>query len=228
MSAVIGVTFSKNIKEADKKAYLEAFEEAGFDAKQLYPDEDRYDAAEVGLHGLILLGGGDIHPCFYGEANRCSKPPDEERDQREQDLFRLAREEGIPILGVCRGIQVVNVFMGGSLYQDLATEIEAPVPAHGRDRNETERMHPVRMKGGSKLARVVGSAEISVNSYHHQAIKGLAEGLEPVGWTEDGVVEAVEAPGEPIFGVQWHPERLAKGERSKLFRWFYQLCLKKK
>jgi putative glutamine amidotransferase len=116
--------------------------------------------------------------------------------------------------------------MGGSLYQDLKAEKSAPlVPHNVTDIKYRHYRHAVQMKEGSRLAAAVGAGRICVNSHHHQAIKRLGSGLEVAGKTEDGVVEAVEARGEAIFGVQWHPELLGL-EGQALFRWFYEICQK--
>ena len=221
---IIGVTFSRKIEGWHKKAYLEAFEATGASIQELYPAQAELDLCH--LSGLVLAGGGDIIPSLYGEANRNCQNMDEERDLLEQKLFHWAREKRVPVLGICRGIQALNVFMGGSLDQDLKAKKSAPlVPHNVTDIKYRHYRHAVQMKEGSRLAAAVGAGRICVNSHHHQAIKRLGSGLEVAGKTEDGVVEAVEARGEAIFGVQWHPELLGL-EGQALFRWFYEICQK--
>jgi putative glutamine amidotransferase len=177
------------------------------------------DAAD----GLLLTGGEDMDPAWYGaeRSPRCHEPS-RERDLFELALFAAARQRGLPILGICRGIQVVNVAMGGTLYQDLPSERPGPVD-HDPPAARSDRSHPVRLLGGSRAAAALRRERIVVNSFHHQAVKDLAPGLVASGWTEDGLIEAVETPeGEPwLLAVQWHPEEMhaeARAPEQGLFR----------
>ena len=164
------------------------------------------------LDGLLLPGGGDVDPAYYGESRhaRCGVASPE-RDETELALARWAMEEGKPLLAVCRGIQVLNVALGGSLYQDI--QAQAP----GADRHDWHRGHPrdhrphtLAIVPQSRLAQLSGTIALPVNSLHHQAIKEVAPGLAVVARAPDGIVEAVEAPDHPFaVGVQWHPEELA-------------------
>jgi putative glutamine amidotransferase len=177
------------------------------------------DAADA----LLLTGGEDMDPAWYGsEPSPLAHPPSRERDLFELALFAAARQRGIPILGICRGIQVINVAMGGTLYQDLPSERPGPVD-HNPPRARTDRSHPVRILAGSRVAAALGRDRVSVNSFHHQAVRDLAPGLLASGWTEDGLIEAVEtADGEPwLLAVQWHPEEMhaeARAPEHGLFR----------
>lgn len=172
------------------------------------------------LDGLVLTGGEDVEPARYGEV--VTHPSVETlpaRDAMEFALTAWARADGLPLLAICRGIQVLNVALGGSLYQDLPsdrpggvwhqqTAADPPVP-------RTQPSHPVRVEAGSWLAGVIGEGPWPVNSIHHQGIKVLAPPLVAVAHAPDGVVEAVEA-GDPdgatvLVGVQWHPEELLQG-----------------
>jgi putative glutamine amidotransferase len=177
------------------------------------------DAADA----LLLTGGEDMDPAWYGsEPSPLAHPPSRERDLFELALFAAARQRGIPILGICRGIQVINVAMGGTLYQDLPSERSGPVD-HNPPRARTDRSHPVRVLAGSRVAAALGRDRVSVNSFHHQAVRDLAPGLLASGWTEDGLIEAVEtADGEPwLLAVQWHPEEMhaeARAPEHGLFR----------
>jgi putative glutamine amidotransferase len=177
------------------------------------------DAAD----GLLLTGGEDMDPAWYGaERSPLCHQPSRERDLFELALFAAARQRGLPILGICRGIQVVNVAMGGTLYQDLPSERPGPVD-HDPPAARNDRSHPVRLLGGSRAAAALQRDRIVVNSFHHQAVKDLAPGLVASGWTEDGVVEAVETPeSEPwLLAVQWHPEEMhaeARAPEHGLFR----------
>ena len=163
-----------------------------------------------GVDGVVLTGGEDMDPAWYhAEPHPKANPPSRERDLFELALFAAARQREVPILGICRGIQVVNVALGGTLWQDLPSERPGEVD-HYPDAARSERTHMVRLQPGSLTASALGATEIRVNSFHHQAIRELAPDLVATGWTEDGLIEAVEsAPGRPwLLAVQWHPEEM--------------------
>lgn len=163
-----------------------------------------------GCDGLLLTGGEDVHPSWYGaDPSPLLSPPSRERDLLELALFAVARQRELPILGICRGIQLINVALGGTLFQDLPSERPGTVdhsPPGGRD----SRSHPVRIQPGSRAAAALETTSVTVNSVHHQAIKDLAPGLVASGWTTDGLIEAAESePGASwILAVQWHPEEM--------------------
>jgi putative glutamine amidotransferase len=162
------------------------------------------------VDGLLLTGGEDIHPAWYhAEPSKHLYPPSRERDLFELALFAAARQMQLPILGICRGIQLINVALGGTLYQDLPSERPGNVD-HNPSAERTARTHAIRLAPGSRAEAALGPASLTVNSFHHQAIKDLAKGLVATGWTEDGLIEAVEtAPGTPwLLAVQWHPEEM--------------------
>lgn len=154
--------------------------------------------------GLVLTGGEDVHPSSYGETPHARlEETDQSRDAVELQLFRAAFERRLPVLAICRGIQLVNVALGGTLYQDLPTERPS-----GVDHVDPKGRHALRVEPGSLLHRVVGDPA-TVNSRHHQAVKALAPALRAVAWAEDGVIEGIEpADGEAswLLAVQWHPE----------------------
>ena len=154
------------------------------------------------IDGLLLPGGWDVDPSFYGEA-RDDKvgDTDPELDETELRLFRQAREKHIPMLGICRGQQVINVAMGGSLIQHLD---EHDARAIGR----RHLAHTIEVEPESELARAAGEHKIQVNSLHHQAVKDLAPGLQETAHGEDGTVEGVESDDGLIVAVQCHPEEL--------------------
>jgi putative glutamine amidotransferase len=164
------------------------------------------------LDGILLSGGEDVAPDRYGEAvhDKCGHI-DPERDVAELALTRWAIRDRKPLLAICRGIQVLNVAMGGSLYQDIEAQVPGALrhpwyPDHPRDL----RAHPVSVTPGSRLAHILGDGTVPVNSLHHQAIKAVAPGLVVVARAPDQIVEAVEYPEHPFaVGVQWHPEELA-------------------
>ncbi|HEY7874470.1 MAG TPA: gamma-glutamyl-gamma-aminobutyrate hydrolase family protein [Actinomycetota bacterium] len=162
-----------------------------------------------GASGLVLPGGGDIDPEWYG----CPRHPrtknvSHRRDRFELTLLRSALEHDIPILAICHGMQLLNVHLGGTLDQHLADD--AARLDHDRDRPRAEPVHDIRIKEGSLLARIVGATETPVNSHHHQGLENIGPGLEEIAWSGDGVLEAVELRGQAwALGVQWHPEAMA-------------------
>jgi gamma-glutamyl-gamma-aminobutyrate hydrolase PuuD len=169
-----------------------------------------------GIDGLILTGGEDLDPAWYGaDPSPLLSPPSRERDLFELALFAVARQQGLPILGICRGIQLINVGMGGTLFQDLPTERPGAVN-HRPDGARDARSHRVTLQPGSRAAEALGATAITVNSSHHQAIKDLAPGLHPTGWTDDKLIETAEtAPDAPwLLAVQWHPEEMHRDRQA--------------
>ncbi len=169
-----------------------------------------------GVDGLVLTGGEDMDPAWYQAApHPMANPPSRERDLFELALFATARQRELPILGICRGIQVINVALGGTLWQDLPSERPGPVD-HYPEVARSERTHAVRLEPATITAAALGATEIRVNSFHHQAIRDLAPKLVATGWSDDGLIEAVEgAPGQPwLLAVQWHPEEMQAEIRS--------------
>ncbi len=168
------------------------------------------------LDGLFLPGGEDIDPSNYGEErHELLGPVDRERDRTELLLTRWALEAGMPILGVCRGVQLINVAAGGTLYQDLTSQ-RPDLNKHDFYPPKYERFrisHAVRIEPDSRLAQILGHIH-EINSMHHQGIKELGQLLRVVAMAEDGLPEAVEVPELPfVLGVQWHPEELAKTDQ---------------
>lgn len=169
-----------------------------------------------GCDGLLLTGGEDIEPSWYGaEPSPFLSPPSQDRDLFELALFAVARQRDLPILGICRGIQLINVALGGTLYQDLPSDRPDSVdhsPAGARD----VRSHPIRLQPGSRVAAALDATEITVNSVHHQAVENLAPGLIATGWTGDGLIEAAESESGAswILAVQWHPEEMYADSRA--------------
>ncbi len=172
-----------------------------------------------GADALLLTGGEDIHPAWYGaDPSPLLYPPSRERDLFELALFAAARQRELPILGICRGIQLVNVGLGGTLYQDLPAERPGRVD-HNPSGARSARSHAVKLSPGSRAAEAVGAEVIAVNSFHHQAIQDLAPGLEPTGWSEDGLIEVIETPASTpwLLAVQWHPEEMDAASERGLF-----------
>ncbi len=180
------------------------------------------DADEVldGLDGLVLCGGDDVDPATYGaEDEGTNHVGPAGTDPWELALARGAVDRAIPVLGICRGLQVLNVSMGGTLRQDIAAEA-TPHPPNPADPAEVLALrHPVTIRAGSRLAGVYGVEERVVNTIHHQAVDRLGDGLEAVAWAPDGIIEAFEAvdPATDLLAVQWHPEKMPADEERPLF-----------
>ncbi len=159
------------------------------------------------LDGIIFSGGGDINPLLLGEEpikELHSITP--ERDQQELLLARLAYDRQIPMLGICKGIQIINAALGGTLYQDIHTQMEGIRIKHSQDQDRRYPSHQVTISRGSILEKIFGT-ELAVNSFHHQACKSAAPGLKVTAMSSDGVIEAIESDEfKSIMGVQWHPE----------------------
>lgn len=173
------------------------------------------------LAGIILIGGPDITPSLYTHepVHPRTYGLHPVREQLELALTRAALERELPILGICRGIQVLNVALGGTLVQDLPDQWPNAL-THSPTAGETVR-HPVTISPNSRLARIVGATTIDANSWHHQAVKEIAPSLTVTAHAPDGVIEAVEGRDWPfVIGVQWHPELLAAEEEvhAALFR----------
>ncbi|MEX0626259.1 MAG: gamma-glutamyl-gamma-aminobutyrate hydrolase family protein [Chloroflexota bacterium] len=201
-----------SVAELKNRRYVEALERAG---AAPVPLDERTSAAEraaafAAMDGLLLSGGADIDPARYGEAPAGARAAEPGRDALEDEAFHAAMEAGVPILGVCRGLQAINVFAGGSLVQHLDDHESSPYPSPDVTR------HRLELSGGSRLAAILGdSNDLVVNSYHHQAITAdrVAPGLRISAVAEHAdageLVEGVEStdPDRWLIGVQCHPER---------------------
>lgn len=173
-------------------------------------NEDLLDQLLDTLDGLLFTGGEDIHPSFYGETiqERCGKI-DQDRDDFELELAQAALDRHVSILGICRGIQLLNVALGGSLYQDLCYRPGTLRHHHSPGEKRYELVHQVNLQPESHLAKLFGSVVFDVTSTHHQLLKDVAPPLKAVAFSDDGVVEGVEAEDYPfLLAVQWHPERM--------------------
>ncbi len=204
-------------------SYSDVIQEAGGVALLLPPGgRDLHATAQAtidGLHGLLIAGGADLDPGRYGAAREAptgAARPD--RDAWELVLADTALRRGLPVLGVCRGLQVLNVLLGGTLVQHLPDRVghdgHCPVlGVHGR--------HAVRVAEGTRLGAILG-ASADVATHHHQAVDTLGAGLIPTAWTDDGAIEAAELPDATwVMGVQWHPE---VHDRDPLFAAFAGAC----
>ena len=184
-------------------------------------------AESLGVQGLLLTGGGDIAPEVYHQPNNGSESIVPDRDAAESALLRYAVARRLPVIGICRGFQMLNVALGGSLYQDIASQ--RPDSLQHRSLNKPVwNDHPVRIQQGSLLHRVLGRSECRVNTSHHQAVKQPASSLTPVAWAPDGVIEGLESPDHPfVLGVQWHPEAMGEDPTAvALINQFVQACKK--
>lgn len=177
--------------------------------------------------GLVFTGGNDVTPSLYGEqVHNATVVIAPERDAGEPRLCRMAMERDLPILGICRGIQILNVCFGGTLYQDLPDQYATDVK-HSMEKPYHRTCHDCILLPGSPLHRLLGVDTIPVNSHHHQAVKDVAPGFMVMGRCSDGIVEAMWRPDARFFwAVQWHPERIWDMEESsaKLFQAFIAAC----
>lgn len=200
--------------------YLAAIEAAGGAGEARY-----LPAPDLSYDGLLLTGGDDMDPALFGQENRGSRGIDRARDQAELALLDAFLGANKPVLAICRGHQVVNVWLGGDLVQDLGLEL---VPFHQTE--EGDRVHLVRAEEGTLLHRLYGPV-FPVNSSHHQALGRPGRGLRASARSEGGVAEAAEHDSLPLISVQFHPERMT-GDRArpdtvdggKIFRAFVELC----
>lgn len=218
---VIGITCAQEAETGKaylNRPYYRAVERAGGLPVLLPPLEPEVGVAGVLglLEGLLLSGGGDLDPVHFGEEPRPGTGEiAPERDAFELALTRAALAAGLPVFGICRGIQVLNVAAGGSLWQDLG-EGGKSLLKHMQDAPRWYPTHAVNIAPGSRLGRILGKDRLRVNSLHHQAVREPAAGLRVVARADDGVVEAVEGDGPAfVLGVQFHPECL--WEREPLF-----------
>ncbi len=214
--------------------YVAAVEAPGATALLVTPGHDPASVeAIVGLaDGLVLTGGEDVDPARYGQApHPALETVNPARDAAELAALQAALRRGIPVLAICRGLQLLNVGMGGTLIQDIPSQLGGDV-LHEQEAGVDERWHHARVEPGRGLHRIFGVDELFINSFHHQAVDRLAPGLRASARAEDGIVEGVEAEdGRWIYGVQWHPERgeahAPRDERDpdrRLFWAFVQAC----
>lgn len=180
--------------------------------------------------GVLFSGGGDIDPRKFGEntKNTCGKIQ-AFRDSLELWFFKKAFEAKRPIMGICRGIQLINVALGGTLYQDIPTECPSKI-SHQQSEPKPLPSHEVKIISDTPLMEIVGKERMTANSFHHQAIKALGEGLEVMAYSDDGIIEAIYYNGKNyILGYQWHPEILCNidADNKVLFDDFIDFCKKK-
>lgn len=187
---------------------------AGLNAVHLMPGRH---TEPVRVRGVVIGGGDNIDPVHYGAQGDGLAEYDVERDHFEIDILRRVLETSVPVLGICRGAQLVNVVLGGTLHQDLR-----PLRKRTPNRNSAFPVKNVTLAPDSRLAGHMQTEQTRVNSLHHQAVNHVAEALRPCAWDSDGFIQAVESPAWPfLVGVQWHPEYLPyKRAQRALFRAF--------
>ena len=220
---LIGVTISVTVGKYPERAYVNAAyvnaaQQAGGIPVLLPPQLDATALAALWprLDGLILTGGDDVDPARFGESRHpATGDVSPARDALEIELCHRALEQGRPLLAICRGLQVLNVALGGSLHQDIPSAPGSPFDHSQKELQQTRRdqpVHHVKVQEGSRLAKILGTLEVDVNSFHHQALNVLGRGLTPVAWSPDGIVEGAEMQdgGRFVVGVQWHPEDLVE------------------
>ena len=222
MKPVIGITHSNNKSNIDSLAnYVEAVKRFGGEPLPLSLDIGEIPGYMKKIDGLLLSGGPDIDPCYYGERLTIPKkdftPCPHERTEFEFAVLKAALKKGKPVLGICLGVQAMNVYFGGSLVQDM--------PGHRQIGGQDAR-HGITVVRDTRLWEVLGAVQVRVNSSHHQAIRTVGKGLVVSAVSDDGYVEAVEYPCDNFaVGVQWHPERM-KGNRyaAKVMKAFIDAC----
>jgi putative glutamine amidotransferase len=214
---LVGITTSITVGQTPERAYinsayLHAVQQASGVPVLLPPQLSKASLERLvrGLDALLLTGGGDVDPAAFGEAPHPTLyEVAPSRDALETQVTLIALERKTPLLAICRGIQVLNVALGGSLHQDVATEPGTEIQ-HSQKEARDQTTHKVTITPRSRLGRVLGAEDLEVNSFHHQVIKSLGRGLVPVAWAPDQLVEGVELDDDSQFvlGVQWHPEHL--------------------
>ena len=233
MKPVIGIT-TNNITNSYgqhlvqlQRSYVKAVMDAG-GVPLLIPSlvaEDGWDAVYSRLDGVLFSGGGDISlDYFRGDPHPRIDDVDLERDSVELKMVQAAASDGKPFLGICRGCQVVNVALGGTLYTHLPDQLPNALDHSYPGNMRTVLVHDVKIEEGTRIAEIMGEPILKVNSLHHQGLKDIAPALRVTGHAPDGLVEAIELPNHPFgLAVQWHPEWLTDQDATRnLFRKFVE------
>jgi len=208
------------------RAYVTSILEAGGAPILIPPDltEDGWSPLLERLDGILFSGGADIGPEHYDGKPHPTIEVDPLRDIIELPILRAAVDVDKPLLGICRGLQVMNVALGGRLYTHLLDQLPNALQHDWQDKPRPTLAHPVRVEAGTRLADILGAPQVQVNSLHHQGIKELAPGLIPSAFAPDGLIEGVELSGHRFaLAVQWHPEWLTEHEAMRrLFKAFVE------
>ncbi|QRG66788.1 gamma-glutamyl-gamma-aminobutyrate hydrolase family protein [Brevibacillus choshinensis] len=215
MKPIIGVTtfLSEQSKYSSvNKNYIDSIYAAGGLPVNIpiIAGETNYDAYVDMVDGILFTGGNDIAPYFFGENPvKQLHSMSSVRDEYELALFKGAYEKNMPIFGICRGIQLINVALEGTLYQDIYSQVPGALGHYPEHTAADEFYHSVQITGGTKLHEIFGTDRIFTNSFHHQSVKALGKNLVTTAFSEDGIVEAVESTEDRfLLGVQWHPEAM--------------------
>ncbi len=212
--------------------YLIALEKAGAIPLCAPPGIKKRDIPQAlkRCDGILLIGGRDYDPRLWGEEMQ----PDTvlislTRQKFDINFAHCAQEAGIPILGICGGHQLINIAAGGTLFTSLETQIKGALVHRSRSGPFQKAYHPVSVDRTSRLLSELGSTDLEVNSFHHQAVKDPGRGLQVTARAPDGVIEAIEGIDKPVFGVQWHPEKeLSDPVQMKIFKKFVVICREQK
>ena len=216
-SAVVAVSATSDTASGPHRvrlnnAYVTALESAGI-VPVVVPPLSNNDAVRSILSrvdGLLLTGGEDVEPSIYGQprSSKCGSS-NEARDHTEIALVRTAKEMRLPVLAICRGPQLLNVALGGTLVQDIPSEIPGALGHEARE-DRSARVHDVKIDEGSRIAQAVGETDITVNSLHHQSVRDVAPGLKVTAKAPDGIIEGIESASDDwwAIAVQWHPEEM--------------------
>ncbi|WP_342505683.1 gamma-glutamyl-gamma-aminobutyrate hydrolase family protein [Sporosarcina sp. FSL K6-2383] len=235
MKPIIGITpdVEKDDKHFLRNDYMQAIIRAG-GLPFIIPIGDEADVAQIVglLDGLLLTGGNDINPILFNEEPHTHLGEvSPSRDLFELELARQMLAVDKPILGICRGLQLLNVAVGGTLYQDIQQQYKGPILQHLQKAPDAHPSHFVQLAKGSLLAKIAGSERIQVNSFHHQALKDVPTVFNISGIASDGIIEAVESVDKQfVLGVQWHPELLASNGdvvSRRIFEEFVGVCVNK-
>ncbi len=235
MNPIIGITSRQPVIHTSggdlrahvvNEVYTEAVKRSGGTPILLSPvSPDEAPRILDRIDGLVLSGGGDIDPSFYGgKLHDDMYAIDPRRDEFEFALVREAQRRRMPTLAICRGLQVLNVALGGSLIEDIPSEVGST--DHSIRGPEVVDCHQtVRIEEGTLVAAAIGSTEACVNSIHHQAVRAVAPGMRAAGWTSDGIIEVLDPDDHawPLLAVQWHPEYLAANDDEASLALFMEL-----
>ncbi len=235
---LIGLTTTRMLSpsgykvHASSPTYVNAVSEAGGLPILIPPDlaEDDIDRLLARLDGVLFTGGYDVDPGLYGgHPHPTIEGVDTLRDRLEIHLVRAMLHSGQPFFGICRGIQVVNVALGGSLYEHLPDQLPGNVHTENHDKPRDYLAHSVSIVEGSRISHIISNPRAMVNSLHHQGVRQLAADLTVNATAPDGLVEACEVDGHPFaLAVQWHPEELLEhANMRKLFLAFIEACSQK-
>lgn len=232
MAPIIGITCAHSVETSGRfyvnEAYVRSIEVAG--AVPLLIPAMRTPENVISLlervGGVLLPGGIDVDPMYFGEEPISALGNiDPDWDELELTVARTALEWDMPILGICRGIQLINIAAGGTIYQDIPTQIKGQVLQHAQKAPCWHPTHEITIESGSMMEQMLGTDRVRVNSFHHQAVKMPAPGFRVTAKTKDGVIEAIESRNHTFAcGVQWHPEHMVDRyvEQLGIFRYFVQ------